>query len=221
VIHEVDEALRRLIREEAARGGDLEVVFDAPTKDWASRRNAPTINAYLYDLREDTKRRTGNRLDEYVDGRLVARRRPPRYFKLSYLLSAWTQRTEDEHRLLSTLLSTLLRHDVVPQRLLTGRIAELGIEVPITVALPPPEDRSFADVWQALGGELKPSIDIVVSCPADVGLEYAAGPPAEAGVTVGMRAGDVVDTPVAHHVRPTPDGAPPSIGTRRVPPRRP
>ena len=129
MIHEVDEALRRLIREEAARGGDLEVVFDAPTKEWASRRNAPTINAFLYDLREDTRRRTGNRIEEHVEGRLVARRRPPRYFKLSYLLSAWTTRTEDERRLLSTLLSTLLRHDVMPPRLLAGRIAELGLEV--------------------------------------------------------------------------------------------
>ena len=220
MIHEVDEALRQLIREEAARGSDLEVVFDAPTKEWAARRNAPTINAYLYDLREDVKRRTGNRLDEYVDGRLVARRRPPRFFKLSYLISAWTQRTEDEHRLLSTLLSTLLRHDVVPQRLLVGRIAELGIEVPMTVALPPPEDRSFADVWQALGGELKPSIDIVVTCPVEVGQEFAAGPPAEGGVVVGMRSGDAVDAPVGHHVRPGVDGGPPKVGTRHLSPVR-
>lgn len=190
MIHEVDEALRRMIREEGVRGADLDVVFDAPTKEWAARRNAPTINLYLYDLREDTRRRTGNRLDQYsADGRLVARRRPPRFFKLSYLLSAWTQRTEDEHRLLSTLLSSLLRFDVIPPRLLGGRIAELGIEVPVTVALPPPEDRSFADVWQALGGELKPSIDIVVSCPVEVGQDYTAGPPAEAGVVVEMQSG--------------------------------
>ena len=216
MIHEVDEALRRLIREEAARGTELEVVFDAPTKDWAARRNSPTINAYLYDLREDVKLRTGNRLDEYVDGRLVARRRPPRFFKLSYLISAWTQRTEDEHRLLSTLLSTLLRHDVLPRRLLAGRIAELGVEVPMTVALPPPEDRSFADVWQALGGELKPSIDIVVSCPVEIGVEYAAGPPAESGVVVGMHSGEAMDEPVSHHVEPAVDGAARKIGTRRT-----
>ena len=49
----------------------------------------------------------------------------------------------------------------------------------MTVALPPPEDRAFADVWSALGGELKPSLDLVVSVPVDSGREVpvrAAGP---------------------------------------------
>ena len=36
---------------------DVDVVFDAPTKDWAARRNAPTVNLYLYDIREDLRRR--------------------------------------------------------------------------------------------------------------------------------------------------------------------
>ena len=41
MIHEVDSALRALIEREASGTRDVEVVFDAPTKDWASRRNAP------------------------------------------------------------------------------------------------------------------------------------------------------------------------------------
>jgi hypothetical protein len=50
------------------------------------------------------------------------------------------------------------------------------------IALPPPEDRSFADVWSALGGELKPSLDLVVCAPTDTGRRYEAatlvtGPP--------------------------------------------
>jgi hypothetical protein len=40
--------------------------------------------------------------------------------------------------------------------------------------LPPPEDRSFADVWSALGGELKPSLDLVVCAPTDTGRRYEA-----------------------------------------------
>ncbi|MEV7547917.1 Pvc16 family protein, partial [Streptomyces sp. NPDC089915] len=30
----------------------IEVSFEAPTRDWAARRNAPAVNAYLYDIRE-------------------------------------------------------------------------------------------------------------------------------------------------------------------------
>ena len=50
----------------------------------------------------------------------------------------------------------------------------------MTIALPPPEDRSFADVWSALGGELKPSLDVVVSAPTDTGQRRETGPPVTA-----------------------------------------
>jgi hypothetical protein len=178
VIHDVDSALRGLILREGLDGADAEVMFDAPTKEWAGRRNSPTIDVYLYDIREDLRRRERGMINEYDHGgRVVARRLPPRHFKLSYLITAWTQRPVDEHRLLSSLLQCFLRHDTVPAELLDGQLAALGLPVPVSVALPPPEDRSFADVWSALGGELKPSLDIVVSVPTDTGQRREAGPP--------------------------------------------
>jgi hypothetical protein len=177
VISEVDSALHALIEREAIGRGEVEVVFDAPTKEWAGRRNSPTIDVYLYDIREDMRRRERGLLNEYDENvRVIARHLPPRHFKLSYLLTAWTQRPEDEHRLLSALLSCFLRFDALPEDVLTGSLAELGLPVPVTVALPPPEDRAFADVWSALGGELKPSIDLVVSAPVDTGQRYETGP---------------------------------------------
>ena len=57
MIAQVDAALREIVTDDALEGADLEVVFDAPTKDWAARRNAPTVNLYLYDIREDLRRR--------------------------------------------------------------------------------------------------------------------------------------------------------------------
>ena len=65
MIHEVDSALRGLIERDAIGGSQVEVVFDAPTKDWASRRNAPTIDVYLYDIREDMRRRERGLINEY------------------------------------------------------------------------------------------------------------------------------------------------------------
>ena len=177
MIHEVDAALRTLIERDAADARGVEVVFDAPTRDWAGRRNAPTIDVYLYDIREDLRRRERGLHNEYDGSTVVARHLPPRHFKLSYLVTAWTQRPEDEHRLLSSLLVCFLRHDAVPAELLAGGLADLQLPVPMTIALPPPEDRAFADVWSALGGELKPSIDIVVSVPVDTGQRYEVGPP--------------------------------------------
>ena len=184
---EVDEALRALVRAEVLNGSDVEVVFDAPTKDWAARRNAPTVNLYLYDIREDLRRRERGMVNEYDDrGVVVGRRQPPRHFKVTYLITAWTQRPEDEHRLLSALLYCFLRNEAVPEELLRGQLAETGLPVTMSVALPPPEDRSFADVWSALGGELKPSLDLVVTAPIDGGRSFAAGPPVREWLTIAV-----------------------------------
>jgi hypothetical protein len=177
MIQEVDEALRGLVRREALNGSDVEVLFEAPTRDWAARRNAPTVDVYLYDIREDLGRRERGRLNEYDgDGHVIARHLPPRYFVLSYLLTAWTQRPEDEHRLLSALLACFLRHEKLPGDLLQGSLEELGLPLPVTVAMPPSEDRSLADVWSALGGELKPSLDVRVTVPVPSGQRVEAGP---------------------------------------------
>jgi hypothetical protein len=202
MIHEIDEALRRLVKEEALPASSVEVVFDAPTKEWAARRNAPTVNVYLYDIREDLRRRSRGLINEYDEqGRVVRRVAPPRYVKLSYLVTAWTQRPEDEHRLLSALLLGFIRFDALPAALLTGSIAQIGMPVPMTVALPPPEDRAFADVWTALGGELKPSLDIVVSTPLSSGQSVPAGPPVREGVQVDVAdlTGGATDDRVGHH----------------------
>jgi hypothetical protein len=179
VIHEVDEALRTLVRREVVNGSGVEVVFDAPTREWSARRNTPTVDVYLYDIREDLRRRERGLINEYnEDGRITERRLPPRYFKFSYLITAWPQRPEDEHRLLAAVLQCFLRYEKLPDETLTGSLRDLGLEVPVTIALPPPQDRSFADVWTALGGELKPSLDIVVSAPTDTGRVYPAAAPA-------------------------------------------
>ncbi|MFE3141446.1 DUF4255 domain-containing protein [Streptomyces scopuliridis] len=178
MIHEVDDALRALLRAEVLEGAQIAVVFDAPTREWAAKVNAPTVNLYLYDIREDMRRRERGLHNEYDErGTVVARRRPPRFFKLSYLITAWTKRPEDEHRLLSSLLACLLRYEALPPERLTGTLQDIGVAVPMTTALPPPEDRSFADVWSALGGELKPSLDLVISVPVTASPTYAAGPP--------------------------------------------
>jgi hypothetical protein len=210
VIAEVDDALREIVRTEGVQESDVEVVFDAPTKDWAARRNAPTVNLYLYDIREDLRRRERGWTELRGDDGIVVSRVPaPKYFKLSYLVTAWTQRPEDEHRLLDGLLRAFLLYDALPERLVNGRLREPRLDVPMTIGLPPPEDRAFADVWSALGGELKPSLDLVVVAPVATGIVYPAGPPVTDGVFIDST--DMVDggtdTRRHRHTPPEPSAA--------------
>ncbi|MFJ8660010.1 DUF4255 domain-containing protein [Streptomyces sp. NPDC093795] len=174
MIHEIDEALRRLLA--PAVTGD--VAFDAPTRDWAARRNAPTLNAYLYDIREDVARRErGAYAERDAGGAVTRRRQPPRWFRLSYLVTAWTSRPEDEHRLLAGAMALLLPHEVLAGDAVPESVRPIAASLPLTVAVPPAESRSFADIWSALGGELKPSLDVVITTPFPVTPVYDVAPP--------------------------------------------
>jgi len=181
MIQDVDESLRALVKRDALNGSKADVAFDAPTKEWSSRRNTPTVDLYLYDIREDLEQREVMWEDirgDARDPRLITERRPPpRRFKLSYLVTAWTQRPEDEHRLLSALLGCFLRHPTMPADALSGTLVESRQPITLNIALPPPQDRSISDVWSALGGELKPSLDLIVNAPFDVKVAMPAGPP--------------------------------------------
>lgn len=184
MIHEVDEAIRRLLADGGVPGGGGELVFDAPTTDWMARRNAPTINVFLYDIREDRSRRRAGATEEHDDaGMIVGWREPPRWYQLSYLVTAWTNRPTDEHRLLSEVLACLTRTEVFAPQWLTGTLAELGLAVGFETAGPVSEGRAATDVWSALGGELKPAIDLRVTAP-QAGPRNPAGPPVTEGVVV-------------------------------------
>lgn len=178
MIHDVDESLRELTKRDVLNGSKVEIAFDAPNRDWSSRRNAPALNFYLYDVREDLQRRQVQSEEHRdSDGFVTDRRTPARMFKLSYLVTAWTQRPEDEHRLLSAVIMCFIRFDALPRDVLQGELAQQVYPVRITVGLPLPADRSISDVWSALGGELKPSVDLVVTAPFSANRHFTVGPP--------------------------------------------
>ncbi|WLQ38809.1 DUF4255 domain-containing protein [Streptomyces laculatispora] len=184
MIHEVDEGIRRLLGESGLEASGVEVVFDAPTKDWAARRNAPTVCVFLYDIREDATRRGSGAGEVYdAEGHVVARRTPPRWFELTYLVTAWASRPQDEHRLLSQVLACLVATDTLPARLLTGTLAELGLTVSLDTAGGGLDAPSASDVWSALGGELKASLGVLVRAPL-AGVSTAVAPPVTEGLVV-------------------------------------
>ncbi len=213
-----DETLRDLLRREVANGSQVQIAFDAPTRDWASRRNTPTLNVYLYDIRDDLPRREVAWAEvRDAAGRVTERRPPVRRFRLSYLVTAWTQRPEDEHRLLSACLASFLRHEALAPGELSGALADQPHPVEMTVAMPPREDRSIADVWTALGGELKPSLDVVASVPFVPDLRQVAGPPVLEAPRL-VVAGDGVAGP--RRVAPADTARTGRAGTRGEPDRR-
>ena len=178
MIHDVDDALRALI-EDGALEGDVEVAFDAPTREWASRRSVPTVNVFLYDIREDLSRRdVAPQTIRNDQGHVIERRPPVRRFKLSYLLTAWTQRPRGR-------APAAVRAPVEVPRVRTpspsstsaGRSRTLRSRLSRRWRFPRPRIRSLSDIWSALGGELKPSLDLIVVAPFDPLRGFHVGPP--------------------------------------------
>jgi hypothetical protein len=188
MIPEVDDALGELLRSRAMPGKQVEMSFEAPTRDWAAGRNVPTVNAYLYDIREDTPRREYGMISVRNESGIVVKRRMPlRYFRLSYLLTCWTRRAEDEHRLLSSVLGCLIGTEVLSATG-DGVLASLGLPIRLIVAAPSGDSGSVADIWSALGGNLKPSLSVVAIAPYPVESGSPAAPPVtEATGVVGRR----------------------------------
>src|ERR671920_805887 len=106
MLADLDETLRSMLKGELERHGfeGIEIAFDAPTREWSGQLSAPAVNLFLYDMRESdderqsapTRRRVG---DEFIESP------PPLVMEVSYAITAWAQAVEDEHRMLSQVLS--------------------------------------------------------------------------------------------------------------------
>ena len=105
MLADVDRAVAALLESERLGGQAAKVAFDAPKKEWAAARTAPTLNLFLADIREDLTRRTTTLIEEVGENGIVeSRRQPFRFYNLTYALTAWASRPEDDHQLLGLAL---------------------------------------------------------------------------------------------------------------------
>jgi hypothetical protein len=164
MFNDVDETLRQLlIREIPIKNGEVEIAFDQPKREWSARLNRPTLNLFLYDVRENAKLRQSRPLWELQnDNGHVTKRRIPVRVDLNYMITAWATEPEDEHRLLARTLMGLFRTPELPDDLLAESLRDQPAPISLMVAQ---DDtlRNPAEVWSALDNEMKPTVPLVVT----------------------------------------------------------
>lgn len=167
---------------------DIDVSFEAPDKDWSARISRPTINLYLWDVKRNLSQRDlGMHVVEDTDGRRRVSA-PPHRVDCRYLVTAWTSEMRDEHSLLGATLAALLLHPELEAQYLQGAYADVRPLPTIDVRAGDGEENS--DFWSALGGQLKPGLDITVTATVDSAITYEVGPPVdEYAITVGADGG--------------------------------
>jgi hypothetical protein len=176
VIHEVDKALRIVISGDSKAPDGLQVVFDPPTSKWAESLNGnPTVDLCLYDIREDLKQRKVGQVPMRNDrNRIIGWRPPPRIYRLAYIATCWAGETEKDHEMLGWLLGVFNGMKQLPPHTLTGSLAIWGLAA-IEVAQPKDGERPPPASLTALSGEMRPTLDIVVSAPVVFPAAEASG----------------------------------------------
>jgi hypothetical protein len=162
MIQDLDETLKDLlVRKVPLDLAAVDVRFEMPTKDWAAAVQRPTVNLYLYDLRENLELRSNERYVERQGASGLEHRAPVR-LDLTYLITVWTTEVDDEHRLLGTLLATLLRYPQLPAEVLKGAMQEQALPLRAWIAQPERTPNAW-DFWGSLDGRLKAGISYVVT----------------------------------------------------------
>jgi hypothetical protein len=154
---------------------EVDIAFDQPNRDWSARLSRPTVNLWGYDLRENVKLRSSQRTVNTADARKATVSKPPRRIDISYWVTAWARKIEDEHQLLWRTLGALKRTHSINPREAEGTLRYSTIEIPITVADMNDHQMNMADLWGVLDNSMRLGFLLVVTLELD--LEIAIDTP--------------------------------------------
>ena len=172
MISDVDEALRNLILDSlTVSRQNVDIKYDLPSRDWASRLNRPTINLFLFDIRENLRLRGAEQARQFPlpNGKVEVRRNPVR-IDLRYLLTAWTKDPEDEHLLLSDALYTLLRNPVIPDKYASEQMKKQQFQTILDAAVYQPEHgptEKATEIWGVIGNDIHAGFIVTVTITVD------------------------------------------------------
>jgi hypothetical protein len=198
MIDDVDASLRAMLGAALARG--TAVRFEPPTPEWSGGLKGNTVDLFLYDVTEEIERRSSDWEDQRGDdGRVLGRQPPVRYYRLTYLVSAWGKTTEDEHALLGAVMRACLEGEVLHPQYCRGSLAEEESRVLVRLCIPiGPSPARAHDIWSALGQPMRSSLEMAVVAPLrPVLFTDLAAPAEEISLnmnTDGQRASDATAT---------------------------
>jgi hypothetical protein len=169
MINDLDETLKQLLIQKAGLDpSEVDISFDIPTRDWSTPVTRPTINLYLFDIRENRQLRELDWDEESsIDGQ-VTRKRIPLRIDVSYMVTCWTSAVEDQHRLLWRVLETFFRNTPLPDEVLQGQMNHLLRPARTEIAQPDGILKNVSDFWGALENQLRPAINVVITLELDL-----------------------------------------------------
>ena len=178
VLTDLDETIKELLIKGVPLDiSEIDVAFEAPTAEWSASLARPTVNCYLYHLVENQDLRNNQwELDRHLGGRRngashevpgVTRRRMPFRLDACYMVTAWANAPEDEHRLLWRVLGALMRYNTIPAECLKGSLAGQDWPFPTKTAQPDTPIKNPSDFWSSMEGPIRAGFHYIVTLPLD------------------------------------------------------
>ena len=164
MIDDLDDALRELlIRDMPINSNEIDIAFDQPTREWASRLSRPTINLFMHDVRENNKLRTQQPyLNATASGLTATVGVNPVRLDVHYMVTAWANDPGDEHRLLGRMLMVLYRYKALPEEYKYGALGDQEYEILMKVAQYDQRDIR-REIWSMLDNEMRPIVDLTLT----------------------------------------------------------
>jgi hypothetical protein len=169
MIQDLDRTLQKIVIERGKLNkNEIDVAFDQPTSEWSSRLSRPTINCWCYDLRENAKLRNMDMtVSRNEQNRRASLRLPPLRFNLTYLVTAWARKVEDEHQLLWRALGAFAQTPMLTADLCEGALKEQPYDMPLTIGQVSETAANFADLWGVLDNEMRLGFNLQATLALD------------------------------------------------------
>ncbi len=185
MLHDLNKTLEKvLVQRGNLTANQIDISFEQPNGQWSARLSRPTLNCWCFDLRENLKLRnmemTTNRSGNHSKTSLA-----PRRMDLTYLVTAWAGKIEDEHHLLWRGLAALKRVSSLSPNECEGMLRYQTHDVPLLVADASNITTNLVDLWGVLDNQMRLGFTMMATVELDVELSIEAPLVLEATIQLG------------------------------------
>jgi len=186
MLQDLDKTLEKLfIQQGKLNSSDIEISFEQPTREWSGRLNRPTLNCFCFDMRENLKLRNMEMTTTPINGNRGRTSMPPRRMDLSYLVTAWARKIEDEHQLLWRALGAIKGIPNLQPEDCEGSMRYQNLPIPLLVADPSGMGINLVDLWSVMDNQMRLGFTVVATVELDTQMGFEGPLVLEAFVRVG------------------------------------
>lgn len=166
MLDDLDATLQALLTQNGNFGSEIDISFELPSREWQGRLSRPAIDCWCFDVRENLKLRNPERQIQR-NGNSSQITFAPRRMDLTYLVTAWARKVEDEHRLFWRALSVFKPITQLKPSQCQGALRYQTVDIPLTVADMSLTSVNFPDLWGVMDNQMHLGFTLLATIELD------------------------------------------------------